>query len=229
MQVFAVNSTASFGRRNDKKQTLLLPTAIVGAAGGAVYANQSKIKLDKDNFEKSIKIIDEKLDKTMELQERFDKLKTIFEQQKNYNNSQLSKLGITENATEISVDDLLKNYVGNPEKTIIGLSHDIEWAKGEQANLKGEALAKKLEDIKEKEFIKSLVEKATDGKVKIEDIKNFFENQIKENKLIKNEMQNFTHIVGNFNSKRIGLFAVIGLLVGGAIGHLVKINSPTKK
>ncbi len=236
MQVFAVNSAVSFGRRREKKETLMLPTAVVGAAGGALWGNQSKIKLDKDNYEKSFKIIDEKLDKTLDLQERFN----ILREQFSFYQNKLRRFGIKENMTEVSVEDLLKGYVDNESKDLAGLKKDIEFVEGKKNYLLTEkekgtipkSRIKELENdikyVEERTFIRDLVENAKDGKVKVEDIRAFFAKQIKEDKVISEEMRNFSHIVHSFNKKRMWLFAAIGLVVGGAIGNLFKIDAKRK-
>jgi len=236
MQVFAVNSVVSFGRRRDKKETLMLPTAVVGAAGGAIWANQSKINLDKDSYEKSFKIIDEKLDKTFDLQERFEALREKI----NFYQEKLKKLGIKENMTEVSTDDLLKGYVDNESKDLAGLNKDIEFVEGkknyllaekEKGTIPKERIKELENDIKyveERKFIRELVENAKEGKVKVQDVRAFISKQIKDDKAISEEMRNFSHIVHSFNKKRIWLFAAIGFVVGGAIGHLFKIEAKRK-
>ena len=127
MKINPVYSAPSFGQKDNKKQTLMFPSAIVGAIGGAGYAHQSKIKLDKDSYEKTIEIIDEKLDKSPDLEKRFSTLKNKILKIKEYNAAQLTKLGISPETTEISIDDLLKNYVGNESKDLKGLKTDIEY------------------------------------------------------------------------------------------------------
>lgn len=227
MQIRPVHSAVSFGQKDNKK-TLTVPTAVVGTIGGLAYAHNSKIKLDKDSYEKTIDIIDEKLDKNHNLESRFSFLKEKFEAEKQYNNTQLEKLGITAETKEISVDDLLKNYVYNDSKTVEGLGHDIKYAQGETSVLKDDALALKLKDIEEKTFIKNLAEKAKDGKVNADEVRAYFAKQIKENKFIKDEIQSFADIVDNFNKKRYWLFAAIGLLAGGTIGYMIKLNKKDK-
>lgn len=225
MQVHPVNSAISFGKKNEKKQSLMLPATVVGGVGGAFYANQSKIKLDKDSYEKTVKIIDEKLDKSPDLEVRFSTLKKLIEKQKEKDIAHLKKLGITDTSSEILVDDLLKKYVNNPEKTLIGLGHDITWAKGEAKDLEGEKLAKKMAEIDEKLFIKNLAEKAVDGKVKVDD---FLIERVKENKIIKDEINEFWYIVNKFNKKRLWLFSAMGLVLGGVIGSMIKISKKEK-
>ena len=221
MQVHSVISAVSFGQKNDKKQTLTFPTAVVGTIGGAFYANQSKIKLNKDNFEQSVAIIDEKLDKDFNLEERFSALKKAINKQKEMDKKHLEKLGISSESTDFDVNELLKKHVNNPEKTIEGLKHDIKWAQGEVTNLEGSELVLKQQEIAEKIFIKNLAESAVDGKVNIKD---FLIKQIQEENVIKSEMRDFSYIVDVFNRKRLGLFSVIGLVAGGILGYMIKIN-----
>ena len=221
MQVYPVNSAVSFGRKDDKNKTLLVPATLVGGAGAAVYANSTKIKLDNDSYLNSIDIIDKKMDKSLELQERFDYLK---KQIKTFTDK-LASLGANDNSTEITVEDMLKNYVGNPNnKGLEGLDADIAWLKGQALDLDGDKLLAKKAEIKEREFIKSLAQNATDGKVKTSEIRNYVEAQLRENTVIKGEVIDFSKMIKSFNIKRVGVFTLFGLTLGAIICNLIKIN-----
>ena len=220
MQIYPIGSSVSFGHK-DKNQTLSIPTAIASCIGSAIFANSTKIKLDKNSYLNTIDIIDKKMDKNLEILERFNYLKKLT---KPYTDK-LASLGIIDNSAEITVENMLKNYVKSTEKDYLKeLEKDINFAKAETLFLENENLSAKNIEIKEKEFIKSLAENATDGKIKTAEIKNYFEPLMKEDSIIKAEITDFSRMVDKFNKKRIGVFGAFGLIIGAIIGNFINIK-----
>lgn len=231
MLISPVNSiNISFGRKEKQKQkSFVFPGILVGGLAGTGYSNYSKININKDNVEESIKTIDTKLSKTLEQKEKFELLLKNFSNIKKYKENTFQKIGIEKKAQTVSVQNVLAGVIDDSNnKTIQKLNDEINHVSNEiksATNLTPEEItAKKLAlDLKIK--VKELIEKSTDGKIKVSDLDKYFSSLISNNDCIKDGLTYFSEIIKSFNKKRLFLFSIIGASAGAFLGNKLKVNN----
>lgn len=233
MPIYPVNSAnISFGRREkEKTKSKILSGAIIGAGVGAGLAQMNKIKLNPNNIGDTLTIIETKIPKTMEQNNTFEVINKKFKELDSYNQTQMTRMGLEKGTTEVPIKNVLNTVVDNKEeKTLSRLDAEIEWVKGEiSAEKDSKVIAKKQAIIAEKKAMKELVESSVDGNVKTADIEGFYNSTIKNNKKIKQGLEEFYSVVKSFNKKRLGIFAAGGLVIGAFIGNMFKTKIKSKE
>jgi len=230
MPVNPINSVnVSFGKKNkEKKQTALLPGALAGAAGGMLYANLSKIKFDKNNLENTYKNIGKELSMSETEKDSFIEIKSQLDNKLSIIKAKYKKMKITPETKEISVQDLLNGIVYDPNnKSFEKLNDEINWVQGEinSGNFSQESLLSKTQALDEKLKMKTLIETSQDNKIEVSKIKEYYESTLRNDNRIKSGIESVSSFVKSFNKRRIGMYGVIGLVAGGVIGNMIKINS----
>lgn len=229
MSVNPVNNfNVSFGEKT-KKINPLLPLSAGGLVVGAALGKLTGIKAESNNVDSFLKTVEEKLPMSFDNKSDFNNLKDKYTALKATADKRLTELGITKETQTISTNDLLNRIIhpDQPKKNLEGLQDEIKWVQGEANDLKGKAdkaleYSKKLAIIKEKQKVKELVEKATDGTISASKLREFYNSDIINNAEIKDGVKNFDRIVKKFNKQRLILLAVLGTAVGATLGQYLK-------